>query len=74
MPKKQPLQARLARRLRELRDEHGLSQMDMVRDYGWSLSHYQKLERGVLDPRITTLERLAEEAYGLTLAELLDGV
>lgn len=47
--------------------------MDMVREYGFSLSHYQKMERGVLDPRLTTLEKLAD-AFGTTVCELLAGV
>ncbi len=48
-----------------------MSQMDFVRDHGWSLSHFQKLERGVLDPRLTTLVALAE-ALEVELGQLLD--
>jgi len=44
--------------------------MDLVRDFGWNLSHFQKLERGVLDPKLSTLVRLAKD-FGITLAELL---
>ena len=65
------VQARFARRLRELRQTKGLSQMDMVRDHGWSLSHFQKLERGVVDPRLTTIVALAE-ALGVDPRELLE--
>jgi len=64
------IEQRLAKRLRALRAESGLSQMDLVRDFGWNLSHYQKLERGVLDPKLSTLVRLAKD-FGITLAELL---
>jgi transcriptional regulator with XRE-family HTH domain len=64
---------RLGRRCRQLRKERGLSQLDMVRDFGFSLSHYQKIERGALDARLSTLKRLAE-AYKVKLPELLDGV
>ena len=71
--KKPPLQKRLAARCRQLREEQGLSQMDMVRQFEFSLSHYQKIERGVLDPRLSTLERLAD-AFELTLSEFLEGV
>ena len=46
------LNERLGRRCRALRDERKISQMDM---HGFSLSHYQKIERGVLDPRLSTL-------------------
>ena len=66
-------QARLAARLRQLRAERGLSQLDMVRKHAWSLSHYQKLERGVLDPKLSTLVRLAE-CFEVTVAELLTRV
>ena len=64
---------RLAARLRQVRAERGLSQLDMVRKYAWSLSHYQKLERGVLDPKLSTLVRLAE-CFGVTVSDLLSGV
>jgi transcriptional regulator with XRE-family HTH domain len=64
---------RLGRRCRQLRKERGLSQLDMVRDYGFSLSHYQKIERGSLDARLSTLQRLAE-AYKVSMPELLKGV
>jgi transcriptional regulator with XRE-family HTH domain len=47
--------------------------MDVVRNHEFSLSHLQKVERGVLDPRLSTLKKLAD-AYGVTLAELLEGV
>ena len=67
------LQARLGRRCRKLRQERGLSQLDMVRHFEFSLSHYQKIERGDLDPRASTLQRLAE-AFGMTMSELLHGV
>jgi hypothetical protein len=47
-----------------------MSQMDVVRDHGWTLSHYQKLERGVLDPRLTTIVALAE-VFEVDPADLL---
>jgi len=43
----------------------------MVRDHGFSLSHYQKLERGTLDPRLSTLLKLAG-AFGVRVSELVD--
>lgn len=64
---------RLGRRCRQMRKERGLSQLDMVRDHGFSLSHYQKIERGALDARLSTLKRVAE-AFGVELSELLEGV
>lgn len=63
----------LGDRCRLLRQRRGLSQLDVVRHFDFSLSHYQKIERGVLDPRLSTLAKLAE-VYGVTLATLLRGV
>lgn len=64
---------RLAKRCRALRKRRGLSQLDMVRHYDWTLSHYQRIERGVQDPRLTTLQKLAE-CFELSLSQLLRGV
>ena len=67
------LQAHLAQRCRKFRENAGLSQMDMVRHHGFSLSHYQKIERGKLDPRLSTLKRLAF-AFEVDLSELVAGL
>ena len=48
---------RLGKRCRQMRLDRGLSQLDMVRSHGFSLSHYQKIERGALDARLSTLQR-----------------
>lgn len=64
---------RLGKRCRALRHESGLSQLDMVRSHDFSLAHYQKIERGDLDPRVSTLRKLAN-AYNVTLSELLKGL
>lgn len=45
----------------------------MVRYYDWTLSHYQRIERGVLDVRLSTMQKLAE-CFGITLSQLLRGV
>jgi transcriptional regulator with XRE-family HTH domain len=73
MPVQRPLQADLANRIRRLRESRKLSQMDMVKTANWSLSHYQKLERGTLDPRLSTLKKLAD-TFGVSLSKLLSGV
>ena len=67
------LKEKLGTRLRQLRKRCSLSQLDMVREHDFSLSHYQKMERGVLDPRLSTLKKLAA-AFGVSLSELLRGV
>jgi transcriptional regulator with XRE-family HTH domain len=68
-----PLEKRLGERCRKLRHKAGLSQLDLVRDHGFSLSHYQKIERGTLDARLSTLVKIAD-AFGVTLSELLRGI
>lgn len=47
-----------------------MSQMDVVLKAGFSMSHYQKIERGVQDPRISTMCKLAK-LFGCTLDELV---
>lgn len=47
--------------------------MDMVRQFEWTLSHVQKIERGDLDVRLTTAARLAE-CLGVTLSQLMRGL
>lgn len=67
------IRVELGKRCRALREKRGLSQLDVVRQFEFSLSHYQKIERGVLDPRLTTLTKLAD-VYNVTLSVLLKGV
>lgn len=67
------LRRRFAKRLKRARVDAGLSQLDMVRLWGFSLSHYQALERGDVEPRLSTLKRLAE-SFGVTLSELVEGL
>ena len=63
----------LGARCRKLRRGRKLSQLDMVRNFDFSLSHYQKIERGELDPRLSTLRKLAG-AFGVSLSQLLRGL
>lgn len=70
--REQELQRRFGARLREVRKAKGLSQLDLVRA-GFGLSHYQKLERGVLDPKLSTLKKIAD-AFGVSVSELLTGI
>ena len=73
MAGKRYLHKNLGARCRELRKKRNLSQLDIVRKFDFSLSHYQKIERGELDPRFTTLKKLAE-VYDVTLSELMKGL
>lgn len=47
--------------------------MDVVKAHDLTLSHIQKIERGDLDPRLSTLKKLAD-AYGVSLSTLLRDV
>jgi len=67
------LQVRFGARCRALRKRRKLSQMDMVRRFEVSLAHYQKIERGALDVRLSTAAKLAE-CFGVTLAQLMRGL
>ena len=64
------LAERFGNRCRKLRHRAGLSQLDMVRVHGFSLSHYQKIERGTLDPRLSTMRKIAD-SFGISLSELV---
>ena len=67
------IRVELGKRCRVLRKKRKLSQLDVVRQFEFSLSHYQKIERGVLDPRLTTLAKLAE-VYDVSLSVMMKGV
>lgn len=64
------LEVRFGVRVREMRHSAGLSQLDMLQR-GFSLSHYQKIERGVVDARLSTIVKLAE-ALSCQPGELID--
>lgn len=67
------LQKRFGARCRELRKKRELSQLDMVRNFDFGLSHYQKIERGVLDIRLATIEKLAA-CFNVSVSELFKGL
>lgn len=67
------LEQRFGKRCKKLRHQAGLSQLDMVRVHGFSLSHYQKIERGTLDPRLSTLVRIAK-SFGISVSELVNSL
>ena len=53
----------LGERVRAVRHRRKLSQLDIVRTPEFSLSHYQKIERGALDPRYSTLRKVADAVW-----------
>ena len=63
--------ASLLRRLRELRDAHGLTQEAFAELAGMGYKYYQAVEAGrKKNLRLSTLEKLAA-AYGIEVWELL---
>jgi hypothetical protein len=48
-------------------------ELDMVRNFDMSLSRYQKIERGDLDVRLSTAQKLAQ-CFGVTVPELMRGL
>ena len=63
---------KLAKRLRQLRKKHKLTQEQTAELAGMDIRHYQKLEsRSPNSPTLDTLAKLAK-AFKITLSELLD--
>ena len=62
----------MGEQLRAWRAVRGLSQRDLAQRAGVVYPLVARLEMGQTDPRLSTLERLAE-ALGLSLVDLLTG-
>lgn len=62
---------RIGWNLRRLRAERGLTQEDFATDSGFDRGYVSGIERGVRNPSILVLERVAS-ALGVDVAELLD--
>lgn len=62
--------SRLAKRLKELRAERGLTQAALAKRAGVTLSYIGRLEIGRHDPQLSTLRKLAK-ALKVPMAELL---
>lgn len=64
------LLGRLCENLKRARQRRGMSQLAAAKACGMSQQHWQQLERGVSNPTLTTLVRVAE-AVGVDAADLL---
>ncbi len=62
--------ATLAKRLKALRKEKGLTQLALSNRTGLSLAYIGRLETGHYDPQLSTLRKLAK-ALKVTVAELV---
>jgi transcriptional regulator with XRE-family HTH domain len=65
--------AQLGKRVAYLRKERHLSQLALALECGLTKSYLSDLERGVRNPTLKVLNRLAE-GLGVTLEELFRGV
>lgn len=65
------LSQQLAARLRFLRAEQDLTQERAAALIGCDYKHYQRIEAGLKDVRLSTLERIAK-AFGVGVEELLE--
>lgn len=60
----------LAKRLKAYRKSLGKNQFDFASDVGISIEEVSLIERGLTDPRLSTLQKIS--AYmGVTVSELL---
>jgi len=62
---------RLAKRLKELRAQRGLTQASLAQRAGVTLSYIGRLEIGRHDPQLSTLEKLAK-ALHVSIAKLVE--
>jgi transcriptional regulator with XRE-family HTH domain len=60
----------MAKRLRQFRNERGLSQRSLAEKAGISREYLARLETGRQDPTLSTLEKLAK-ALGVKVGRLL---
>ncbi|MHC9064027.1 helix-turn-helix transcriptional regulator [Nitrospira sp. CMX1] len=60
----------LAKRLKELRAQKGLTQLQVAKKAGLTLAYIGRLETGHYDPQLSTLRKLAR-ALGVTASDLV---
>lgn len=51
---------KIANRIKELRERNGISQRELARIISMNQSQYSKVERGLVDPRISTIEKICK--------------
>ena len=65
------IQQRVGRNIRKFREEKELSQEQLAFETGMHRTYISGIERGIRNPTVVILERLAEK-LGVTPADLLD--
>jgi len=58
-------------RIRELREDRGLTQAQLAKEIGYSPNTLSQYETGVFEPNIDTIKKLCE-FFGVTADYLLD--
>jgi transcriptional regulator with XRE-family HTH domain len=62
---------RFGRRLRQMREDRGRTQEEVGERAGFTGKYVSEIERGLRDPPLTTLIRIAEDGLGGRLEQLL---
>ena len=65
------LQKRFAMRLKQLRQQRKLTQAALAKKMHFSVSYMARLEQGLHDPPLSTVEKLAK-ALKVTVGELVE--
>lgn len=66
-----PETAALAERLRKYRKAQEKNQLDMALEMGISVEEVSLIERGLTDPKLSTLQKIAAH-MGITVSSLLE--
>ena len=61
----------LAMRVKEYRKSRAKSQLDMAFEMGISVEEISRIERGITDPRLSTLQKIAAHMW-ITVSDLLE--
>ena len=69
MVDKKKLQVAIGKRIKELREEHKVSQQDLAAACNFEKSNFSRLESGGTNPTLYTLCKIAEK-LGVTLSEI----
>ena len=64
---------RLGKRLKKLRLQKNMKQIDLAVDTGFTRSHISRLENGKAEPGLKSLEIFAD-SFEITVSQLLKGV
>ena len=60
----------LADNIKKLREDKGLMQKEVAAEIGLKPAHYNKIEKGIVEPSVDTLDKMAL-FYGVTIDEIV---